>query len=400
MTFRRPLSKIDRANRSDHEGQSRIPLPVEVEEDEDSYFDYFYDEPGSIPGTLNIEADSPTPIIFLIDYQEDNAIRTKIDTPEEITPYLDTQSVSWVDVQGLGSEDILRRLGKVFKLHPLMLEDVVNVPQRPKVEEQQDQLLIILRMVTPKEEGQRFLAEQVSLILGEHYLLTIQEEPDYDPFGPVRERIRANKGSIRKHGADYLAYALLDAIVDGFFPVLEAYGEELEDLEDEVVANPSRQTLERIHELKRELLTIRRAIWPQRDVINSLIRDGNPLIKDEIRVYLRDCYDHVVQVLDIVETYREIASSLMDVYLSSVSNRMNEVMKVLTIISTIFIPLTFIAGVYGMNFNTELPGNMPELEVPYAYAICWGIMLAIAGALILYFKRRGWFDNFSGTDRQ
>jgi magnesium transporter len=224
----------------------------------------------------------------------------------------------------------------------------------------------------------------------------VQEEPDYDPFGPVRERIRTNKGMICRHHADYLTYALIDAIVDGFFPVLEAYGDELEELEDEVVANPSRATLERIHQIKRDLLGLRRAIWPQREVINSLLRDGTPLISDEVRVYLRDCYDHVVQVLEIIENYRELASSLMDVYLSSISNKMNEVMKVLTIISTIFIPLTFIAGVYGMNFDPDLPGNMPELETPYAYMICWAVMLAIAGALILYFKGRGWFDNFSG----
>jgi magnesium transporter len=251
--------------------------------------------------------------------------------------------------------------------------------------------------VTLKEDGRNFFSEQVSFILGSHYLLTVQEEPYYDCFGPVRERIRMSKGNIRKHGADYLLYTLLDAIVDGFFPVLERYGEELEDLEDEVVACPTRQTLERIHEVKRELLTLRRAVWPQRDAINSLIRDGNTLISSEIQVYLRDCYDHIIQILDILETYRELASSLMDVYLSSVSNKMNEIMKVLTIISTIFIPLTFIAGVYGMNFDPHIAGNMPELKFPYAYWICLGVMLAIAISLIYYFKRRGWFDNFSNT---
>lgn len=366
------------------------------EEEEENYFDYFYNEPGSAPGTLSIEPDASPPVLFLIDYNENSASRVKLNSPEESIPYLDSASVSWIDVQGLGNEDVLRRLGRVFNLHPLVLEDVVNVPQRPKVEEYNKQLLIILRMVTPKEDGAKFLAEQVSFILGEHYLLTVQEEPDYDPFGPVRERIRTQKGTICRHRADYLAYSLIDAIIDGFFPVLEAYGEELEELEDEVVINPSRETLERIHQIKRELLGLRRAIWPQRDVINSLIRDENPLISSGVRVYLRDCYDHVVQVLDIVENYRELASSLMDVYLSSVSNRMNEVMKVLTIISTIFIPLTFIAGVYGMNFNPEVAGNMPELNAPYAYWICWGVMLTIAGALILYFKRRGWFSNFSG----
>jgi magnesium transporter len=374
--------------------------PEDDDDDDESMMDYFFDVPGSMPGTLRIEEDAEPPVIVLIDYNEQTATRVQINQPEECVPYLDSESVSWVDVKGLGSEEILQRLGKVFNLHPLVLEDVVNVPQRPKVEEYQDQLLLIARMVTLKRSGRNFVSEQVSFILGQHYLLTVQEEPEYDCFGPVRERIRTCKGQIRKHHADYLAYSLLDAIIDGFFPVLEAYGERLEELEDEVVANPTRQTLEQIHQIKRELLVLRRAIWPQRDAINSLIRDGNALISEGVRIYLRDCYDHTVQVLDMVETYRELASSLMDVYLSSVSNKMNEVMKLLTIISTIFIPLTFIAGVYGMNFDPDVPGNMPELRVPYAYVICWGVMIAIAIALVIFFWRRGWFENFSTTMRE
>jgi magnesium transporter len=359
--------------------------------------DFFYDVPGSMPGTLSIDSDAHPPTIFLIDYNCDNATRVQLNTPEECTPYLDTQSVSWVDLQGLGDEDVLRRMGGVFDLHPLVLEDVVNVPQRPKVEEYDEQLLLIARMIMPKKSGKGFMSEQVSFILGRHYLLTVQEEPANDSFGPVRDRIRSNKGLIRKEGADYLMYALLDAIIDGFFPVLEDYGETIEDLEDEVVSNPTRQTLEKIHKLKRELLMMRRAIWPQRDAINSLIRDGSDLISNEVRVYLRDCYDHAVQVLDMVETYRELASSLMDVYLSSVSNKMNEVMKLLTVISTIFIPLTFVAGVYGMNFNPEKsPLNMPELNWYYGYPLCWAVMGAIAASLIYYFYRKGWFEDFSG----
>ncbi|PSB14545.1 magnesium and cobalt transport protein CorA [filamentous cyanobacterium CCP2] len=396
MTTKRFLSKTDRAERLNPQHHAHLVEALNATDDDgDSYVDYFYDEPGSMPGTLTIEEDASHPVIFLIDYDPNQANRVKIQAPEDCAPHLKSSSVSWIDVQGLGSENILRRLGNVFKLHPLVLEDIVNVPQRPKVEEYDEHLLLILRMVTLREDGTRFLSEQVSFILGENYLLTVQEEPHYDCFGPVRERIRTSKGNIRKHGVDYLTYALLDAIVDGFFPVLEMYGEQLEELEDEVVANPSRQTLERIHEIKRQLLTLRRAVWPQRDAINSLIRDGNALISDEVRVYLRDCYDHIVQILDILETYRELASSLMDVYLSSISNKMNEIMKVLTIISTIFIPLTFIAGVYGMNFDPEIIGNMPELNFPYAYWICWGVMLTIAISLIFYFKRRGWFDNFS-----
>ncbi|PSB34294.1 magnesium/cobalt transporter CorA [Stenomitos frigidus] len=364
--------------------------------DDDSYLDYFYDIPGSMPGTLNIESDASPPIIVLIDYNEAQAVRQEVETPEECVPFLDSESVSWVDVKGLGSEDILRRLGQVFSLHPLVLEDIVNVPQRPKIEEYDDQLLIIARMVTMKSSGSGFVSEQVSLILGRHYLLTVQEEPEYDCFGPIRERLRTGKGTIRKQGADYLAYALLDSIIDGFFPVLEEYGEKIEELEDEVVSNPSRQTLEKIHSVKRELLGLRRAIWPQRDAINALIRDGNDLISHEVNIYLRDCYDHAIQVLDMVETYRELTASLMDVYLSSISNKMNEIMKLLTVISSIFIPLTFIAGVYGMNFDpSKSPLNMPELEWYWGYPACWAVMLTTAFGLVYFFWRRGWFENLS-----
>jgi magnesium transporter len=366
------------------------------EDDRARLDDFFYDVPGSMPGTLNIESDAHPPTIFLIDYNGDTATRIKLNTPEECIPYLDSHSVSWVDLQGLGDEDVLRRLGGVFGLHPLVLEDVVNVPQRPKVEEYDEQLLLITRMIMLKKSGKGFISEQVSFILGRHYLLTVQEEPANDSFDPVRERIRNNKGCIRRTEADYLMYALLDSVIDGFFPVLEDYGEAIEDLEEEVVANPTRQTLEKIHKLKRELLLLRRAIWPQRDAINSLIRDSSDLISSDVRVYLRDCYDHAVQVLDMVETYRELASSLMDVYLSSVSNRMNEVMKLLTVISTIFIPLTFVAGVYGMNFNTEKSAwNMPELNWSFGYPLCLGLMVAIALSLVYYFYRKGWFENFS-----
>lgn len=367
-----------------------------VDNEPESYVDYYYDTPGDLPGTLDVHPDAPAPVIVLIDYNEATATRQELTTPEQCVPYLDSQSVSWVDVKGLGSEDVLHRLGKVFDLHPLVLEDVVNVPQRPKVEEHDDQLVIISRMVTLHEDSKTFESEQVSLVLGQHYLLTVQEEPRYDCFGPIRERIRTSKGAIRRSGPDYLAYTLIDAIIDGFFPVLEAYGEQLEELEDEVVVSPTRQTLQKIHDIKRELLTLRRAIWPQRDAINSLIRDGSKLISEEVRVYLRDCYDHAIQVLDMVETYREIASSLMDVYLSSVSNRMNEIMKFLTVISSIFIPLTFIAGVYGMNFNTEKSiYNMPELNWYWGYPLCLGVMGAIAAFLVILFWRRGWFQNYA-----
>lgn len=358
--------------------------------EEEPYIDYFYDQPGSIPGTLSIEEDASPSILILIDYQADHAIRRQVKSPEECHPFLDKESVSWVDVQGLGSEDILQRLGRVFHLHPLVLEDVVNVPQRPKVEEHADQLVIITRMVMLKPNQEGFISEQVSFVLGKYYLLTVQEEPEYDSFDPVRERIRTNKGTIRSAGPDYLAYALLDATIDGFFPVLEDYGERIEALEDEVIDHPTRETLNKIHQVRRELLSLRRSIWPQREALNKLIRDKSTLISPDVQIYLRDCYDHVIQLLDMVETYRELTSSLMDVYLSSVSNRMNEIMKILTVISTIFIPLTFIVGVYGMNFK-----NMPELSWRWGYPLVWMVMAAIAAGLVYFFWRRGWFSNFS-----
>jgi magnesium transporter len=367
-------------------------------EEEEDLFDYSYEQPGSIPGTLNIEDDAEITNIVLIDYNSDRAQQTINLTPEACVKHLTTESVSWVDVKGLGSENILQRLGTVFGLHPLVLEDIVNVPQRPKVEDYPQQLVIITQMVVPKPSGTGFSLEQVSLVVGQNYLLTVQEDSDKDCFRPVRRRIKFNKGSIRNMGADYLAYALWDAIIDGFFPVLEIYGEKIENLEDEVIFNPSNQSLAKVYQIKRELLALRRAIWPQRNALNTLIRDGSTVINPEILVFLRDCYDHAVQIIDIIETYRELASSLTDIYLSAISNKMNEVMKLLTVISSIFIPLTFIAGIYGMNFNPDIsPFNMPELEWYWGYLFCWAIMLATAGGLIYFFWRRGWFENFSST---
>jgi magnesium transporter len=354
--------------------------------------DYLQPAPGSQPGTLVI-TEGIIPEMTLLDYNATEFLEQPLGSIAAVTDYLDTHSVSWIDIRGLGHEETLQGLGTVFDLHPLVLEDVVNVPQRPKVEEYEDQLVFIARMVVLKSTGQcDFVTEQVSFVLGEHYLLTVQEERERDCFESVRERLRSNKGNIRKVGADYLMYSLLDAVIDGFFPVLEEYGEALELLEDEVVENPSRHTLEKIHLMKRELLTLRRAIWPQRDAINSLIRDGSDLISDDVRVYLRDCYDHTVQVLDMVETYREVASSLMDVYLSSVGNKMNEIMKFLTVMSSMFIPMTFIAGLYGMNFE-----NMPELKNPRGYYTCLTAMGAIGIFMLVFFWRKGWFENYSTT---
>ena len=354
----------------------------------------FFQQAGTPPGTIIVDENAEEPIIFLIDYNQTDLIHKQISYPEECINYLDTESVSWVDVQGLGNKDILHRLGQSFDLHPLVLEDIVNMVERPKIEDYEDQLVIIAHMVVPNNNNGSFYSEQVSLVLGKYYVLTIQEEPEHDCFDGVRMRIDKGKGIIRRQGSDYLAYSLLDAIIDGFFPVLELYGERIDELEEEVIVNPNQKTLQKIYQVRRELLQLRRAIWPQRDAINSLIRDGSELISDEVRIYLRDCYDHAVQVMDIVETYRELVAGLMDVYLSAISNKMNEIMKLLTVVSSIFIPLTFIAGVYGMNFNTEKsPHNMPELNWYWGYPLCLGAMALVAISLLYFFWRRGWLTN-------
>ncbi len=378
--------------------ENQVDPQVELSqlEEEEDLFDYAYEQAGSIPGTLTIEEDGSIPEIILIDYNRDRATRFNSLTPEACAEHLNTDSVSWVDVKGLGSEIILQKLGQVFDLHPLVLEDIVNVPQRPKVEDYPQQLVIITQMVVPKPSGEGFWLEQVSLVVGKNYLLTVQEKPEKDCFLPVRRRIKFNKGSIRDMGVDYLAYALWDAVIDGFFPILETYGEKIEELEDEVLFNPNNSSLADVYQVKRELLALRRAIWPQRSALNTLIRDGSSVIDPNILIFLRDCYDHTVQIIDIIETYRELASSLTDIYLSAISNRMNEVMKLLTVISSIFIPLTFIAGIYGMNFDPQAsPWNMPELSWYWGYPFCWGLMFATTAALVFFFWRRGWFKNFS-----
>lgn len=353
-------------------------------------FDYFYDSPGSLPGTLTIDPDAQPPEITLIDYTSKQATKIEKLKPQDCQAYLEKDSVSWFDIAGLGNESQWREISKVFGLHPLLLEDLVNVPQRPKVEDYQRQILIITQMVMPKRQGKGFWIEQVSFVLGEHYLLTVQEESEQDCLEHVRDRILYAKGNIRQRGIDYLAYALWDAIIDGYFPVLEACEDQIQAIEEKVLTNPTRDILNNLYKIKRELLALRRAIWPQRQAIHSILRDENPLFSTEARVHLRDCYDHIVEIIDIIEIYRELVASLLDVYVSVMGNKMNEIMKLLTVISTIFIPLTFIAGVYGMNFE-----YMPELTIHSAYFICLGAMLAIAFTLIFFFWRRGWFKNVS-----
>jgi magnesium transporter len=365
-----------------------LPELEEEEEEEEDYFDYYYDEPGSEPGTLNIDPDAAPSKIILIDYDQNNALRKVDISPNACIPYLGKNTVSWMDIQGLGSETVLTQVGEIFQLHPLLLEDVVHVPQRPKVEDYQDQLLIVAHMVRPKPEENGFETEQVGFVLGKRYLLTFQEDQIADSFDIVRERIHKNQGKIRQLGADYLTYLLLDSLIDSYFPVVEDYEDRIEVIEDEIIRNPSRELMEELYHVRRELLALRRLIWPLRNVLNVLMRESHSgLIDSEVRVYLRDCYDHVVQLWEIIEAYRELASSLMELYESAMGNRMNEIMKFLTVIATIFNPLTFIAGVYGMNFK-----YMPELETKWGYFMILGLMGLIAFSLIYFFWRRGWFS--------
>ena len=357
-------------------------------------FNYFSDLPGSIPGTIFIQEHSGKSELRLIRYNNSQCQHWQAISPEELTQNLDSDSVCWFDLAGLGDRQTLERVGKEFQLHPLVLEDVVNVPQRPKIEEHQGQLVIITQMVNLKPENQGFWLEQVSLVLTKNYLLTIQEEPQRDCFEPVRNRLRAARGIIRDRGADYLTYALWDAIIDGYFPVVEAYGDKLERLEEIAITNPRDGTLSEIYQLRRELLALLKGIWSQRDALNQLIKEVHPMVGDSVLPYLRDCYDHTTHIIDTIETYRELTAGLMDIYLSVVSNKMNEVMKVLTVVSTIFIPLSFIAGLYGMNFNPQVsPLNMPELDWYWGYPFCLGLMSAIAIMLLVYFWRKGWLSS-------
>jgi magnesium transporter len=292
--------------------------------------------------------------------------------------------VLWVDVTGLADIDLILKLGETFGLSPLALEDVVNVHQRPKAEEFPDHIFAVVRMVRP---GIGADTEQLSLFFGADFVLSFQERPG-DCFDPVRERLRRDRGRLRQQGPDYLAYSLIDAVIDGYFPVLEHYGEEIDGLEDAVIATPDRRQVQRLHLIKRDMLLLRRSVWPMREMINMLIRDESPFISSQTRLYLRDAYDHTIQLMDIVETYREISTGLTDVYLSSMSAKLNEVMKLLTVIATIFIPLTFLAGVWGMNF-----AFMPELGWRYGYPAALLLMLAVAAALVWYFWRKGWLTD-------
>ncbi len=347
---------------------------------------------GLKPGTVVYVGEERTEKveITIIDFKETEYFEKKVENVEECFPFKDSPSITWINLSGIHEVEMIEKLGAHFNLHPLILEDIVNSGHRPKMEQTDDFIFVVLKMLYLKPENHEILSEQVSVIFGKNYVISFQEKPG-DVFGSVRERIQKTIPRVRFMGADYLAYALIDAIVDHYFVVLEATGERVEDLEEELVTNPVSRHLDVIHSLKRELVNIRKAVWPLREVVGGLDRAETPLIHDYTGVYLRDLYEHTVQVIDTVETYRDMVSGLLDVYLSSVSNRMNEVMKVLTIIATIFIPLGFLAGVYGMNFDTSAsPFNLPELGMRYGYPLFWLIVLFVGGGLFWFFRRKHW----------
>jgi magnesium transporter len=343
--------------------------------------------PGAPPGTIAPAPSFPKPVLSAIAYGPDCFEEYSSLTPQDLRNLRGTTPVLWVTIEGLGDAETIAEIGEIFGLHPLALEDVVNVHQRAKVEDYGNNLYIVLREPDPSLEH---LTEQVSLFIGADFVLSFLER-EGDCFDPVRTRLRKGMSRLRQGGPDFLAYSLLDAILDSYFPLLEDYGDRLERIEDALLEDPNPADIRPVHQIKRDLISLRRAIWPLRDVLYNLIWEENAFITAETRLYLRDCYDHVGQLRDLVETYRELCSDLSDLYLSATSHRLNEVMTVLTLIATIFIPLSFIAGIYGMNFDpTASPFNMPELSWKYGYFFALGLMALTGLGMLYYFWRRGW----------
>jgi magnesium transporter len=341
---------------------------------------------GMPPGSLVHIGETPAGAVSieLIGYDPETIEEQKFATVDDCLLHLDRPGITWVNVEGVHDVGVIRHLGERFSLHPLVLEDIVNTVQRPKIEDYDGYLFIVLRMLRPTGGGE-FTSEQLSMILGPRYLFTFQEGIQGDVFDTVRERLRNGKGKGRSMGADYLAYALIDAIVDGYFSVLEDLGERIVNLEEELALTPERSTLIEINEIKKEIIFLRKAVWPLREAVSFLERGDSHLLSPATRLYFRDVYDHTVQVIDTVETYRDLLSGMLDLYLSSISNRINEIMKFMTVIGTIFMPLTFLVGVYGMNFK-----HLPELEWHNGYFMLWGFMIVLAIAMIIFFRRKRW----------
>jgi magnesium transporter len=341
---------------------------------------------GLPPGTLVHIGERKTEKIkiTIMDYDETQFQVRETETLEECYPFKDRPTIIWINIDGIHEIETLEKLGDCFGLHPLTLEDILNTDQRPKIEDYGEYIFIVLKMLYPDDDTGEILAEQVSLVLGQNFVISFQER-EGDIFNSVRERIRSGKGRIRKMGADYLVYSLLDSIVDNYFIILEKLGERIEFLEEKLIINPVPEAINLIHKLKREMIFLRRSVWPLREVIGSIERGESSLIKGSTNIYLRDVYDHTIQVIDTIETFRDILSGMLDIYLSSVSNRLNAVMKVLTIIATIFMPLTFIAGIYGMNFK-----YMPELEWRLGYPVILLTMVSIGVLMLVSFRKKKW----------
>ena len=342
---------------------------------------------GLAPGTLVHvgEKKAEKIVIRAWVYNNEKLIEKELQNVEECQAFKDLPGMNvWINVDGLDQVRVIEKLGSYYGIHPLTLEDVLNTGQRPKMEDYESYIYTVLKMMLLDEIKEEIIIDQVSIILGPNYILSFQER-EGDVFNPIRERLKNPASRLRKNGVDLLAYSLIDAVVDNYFLILEHFGDEIEELEEELIIYPLPETLKAIQRYKRDMITLRRSIWPLRELINSLQRTESGLIKESTQLYLRDVYDHTIQVIDSIEAFRDILSSMVDVYLSSLSNRMNDIMKVLTIIATIFIPLTFIAGVYGMNFEF-----MPELEWRWGYPAVMLGMALIGISMFLYFKKRRW----------
>ncbi|MFH1856402.1 MAG: magnesium/cobalt transporter CorA [Candidatus Omnitrophota bacterium] len=342
---------------------------------------------GMLPGTLvHIGEKKVEKVkITVIDYDAERFEEKEFKNIEDVFEFKDSPLISWINIDGVHNVDVVKKIGDHFKIHPLALEDVMNTAQRPKFEDFGEYVFLVIKMLYTGNVPGEIVSEQISLIVGENFVISFQERTG-DVFETVRERIRTAKGRIRQKGSDYLAYSLIDAVVDNYFSILEALGEKVEKIEETLIKRPSSQVLQTLQNLKRDAIFLRKAIWPLREAISALTRGESSVIKESTIIYLRNVYDHAVQVIDTVETFRDLISGLLDIYLSSLSNKMNEVMKVLTIFASIFIPLTFVAGIYGMNFK-----YMPELEWRYGYFIVLGGMFVIGISLLIAFKRKKWF---------
>ncbi|MGD8847169.1 MAG: magnesium/cobalt transporter CorA [Desulfobacteraceae bacterium] len=341
---------------------------------------------GSAPGTLVHVGEQKTENVHisLIDYTSEHIQEQKTDRIEDLLPLRNATTNTWINIDGIHDLDFMKNIGPHFGIHPLTLEDIVNTAHRPKTEEFDTYVYIVLKMLHYDDNIHMVVSEQVSLVLGAHFLLTFQEAPG-DVFAPVRDRLHKGKGQLRQRGCDYLAYALIDAIVDHYFYIMEKMGDRLETLEEHLTDHPEVDVIQQIHGLKREVIYLRKQVWPMREVLSRLSKGEFDLVQAQNHIFWGDVYDHIVQLMDTIESYRDVLSGMLDLYLSTISNRMNQVMKVLTIVATIFIPITFIAGVYGMNFK-----HMPELEWPWGYGAIWGFMIAIVVIMVIYFRKNKW----------